>query len=163
MRVDGERGKEELLPPPKFTPRSYCSVAQEHLGLAVRLREQGEHFAAHFFAGVAVESILRALSVRDGEPFDGTHDIEHWASKANLLPNGPDEQVDRFRGKLVELNVRWRANQRYYTAKMLDTWLHHIRIDGRVRGDRVKLSSERMLELANDVVSLGVLRWNKKS
>jgi HEPN domain-containing protein len=148
---------------PKFTPRSYYNAAQEHLGVAIRLREQGEHFAAHFFAGIAVESILRSLSIREGESFDGTHDIEHWAKKANLLPMGSSEKQDEFRAKLVELNLRWRANQRYYTAKMLDTWLHYIGIDGRVRGDRIKPSSERMLELANDIVSLGVTRWNKKS
>ncbi len=148
---------------PKFTPRSYYNAAQEHLGLAVRLREQGEHFTAHFFAGIAVESILRSLSVREGEPFDGTHDIEHWAKKANLLPKGPDEKQDEFRAKLIELNLRWRAHQRYYTAKALDTWLHNIAIDGKVRGDRVKPSCERMLELASDVVGLGVIRWNKRS
>ena len=146
-----------------FTPRSYFNAAQEHLGLAVRLREQGEYFTAHYFAGIAVESILRALSVREGEPFDSSHSITYWAAKANLLPQGPDEKQDEFRAKMVELNLRWRANQRYYTPKMLDTWLHNIAIDGSVRGDRVKVSSERMLELANDVVSLGVTRWNKKS
>jgi hypothetical protein len=45
---------------------------------------------------------------------------------------------------------------------MLDTWLHHIAIDRRVRGDRVKPGSERILELANDVVSLGVIQWKKR-
>ena len=46
-----------------FTRRSYFNAAQEHLSMAVRLREQGEYITAHFFAGIAVEAILRTLSV----------------------------------------------------------------------------------------------------
>ena len=151
------------MPAPKFTPRSYFDAAQEHLSLSIRLYEQGEYFTAHFFAGIAVESILRSLSVAPGESFDGTHDIKFWAEKANLLPQRSSEQQDEFRAKVVELNLRWRAYQRYYTPKMLDTWLHHINIDGRVRGDRVKPSCGRMLELANDVIILGVIRWKSRS
>jgi HEPN domain-containing protein len=98
------------VPAPKFTRRSYSSAAQEHLGLAVRLREQGEYFAAHFFAGIAVESILRSLSGREGESWDSTHDLQHWATRANLLPDESNETQDEFRAKLVELNLRWRAN-----------------------------------------------------
>lgn len=146
--------------------------------MAVRLREHGEYFAAHYFAGIAVESILRSLSNKAGEPFDGTHDIQHWARKANLLTSGSIRQQDDLRSDLLEVNIRWRANQRYYTAKMLDTRLHKLNIYGplndKVSGDRtksngeqtlqlVKVSSERMLELANTIVSLGVQRWNKKS
>lgn len=100
--------------------------------------------------------------VGDGEPIDSSHSIEYWAGKANLLPNGPDEKQDELRAALTELNLRWRANQRNYTAKMLDSWLHHIEVDGRVRGGRVKVSGERMLEPADVVVSLGVQRCKKR-
>ena len=148
---------------PTFTPRNYFDAAQEQLGMSARLREQEEYFAAHFFAGSAVESILRSLSVRDGGSSDRTHSIEDWAKKANLLPKGSDEKQNEFRANVIEINLRWRAHQRYYTIKMLDTWLHSINIDSKVRGDRVKFSSERMLNMANVIVSLGVTRWNKKS
>jgi len=159
---------------PKFTSRSYYDAAREHLGLAARLREEGEHFAAHYFAGIAVESILRSLCVKDGGSADRTHDITHWAAKANLMFDSSINQQDNYRAQISELNLRWRANHRYCTAKMLDTWLHEIDLDGRVGGDRtknnsdqvlrrVKISSERMLELSNAIVSIGVQRWNKKS
>lgn len=107
--------------------------------------------------------MLRALSSGEEDQFDNSHSIEYWAKKANLLPTGPEEKQDNFRARLFDLNLRWRANQRYYNMKMLDTWLHNINLDGRVRGDRVKVSTERMLELANEIVGLGVNRWNKKS
>ena len=96
------------MPAPKFTPRNYFNAAQEHLGLAVRLREQGEYFTTHFFAGIAVEDILRALSVKEGETFDGTHDIQHWAKRAELLPKGSEDEQNEFRAKIVEVNLRWR-------------------------------------------------------
>ena len=149
------------MPAPKFSRRSYYNGAQEHLALALRLREGGEHFAAHYFAGVAVESILRALSTEDDQTFDGTHDIKQWAKKSGLLPNNPSNQSE-FVAKFHETNLRWRANQRYYTVKMLDTWLYHLNIDGSVKGDRVKVSTERMLELANDIVKRGVLKCKNR-
>lgn len=92
------------MPVPKFTPRSYYNAAKEHLSLAIRLREQGDHFISHFFAGIAVESILRSLSVKEGDQFDGTHDVEHWAKKSNLFPL--DSSQDRFRAKLIKINIR---------------------------------------------------------
>ena len=150
------------MPVPTFTPRNYFNASREHLGLALRLREQGEYFAAHYHAGVAIEEILRALSTREGDSFDGTHDIQHWARKANLLPEGPEKKKFEFSLKLTEVNLRWRANQRYYTSKMLDTWLEHINLDGRVRGDHVKVSSARMLDLAKQIIAAGETQWNKK-
>ena len=144
-----------------FTSRSYFNAAREHLGTASRHNEHAEYFSAHFFAGVAVESILRALSSKGGEPFDRSHNIEYWARKAQLLPNGAEEQQEVFRAGLSEINLRWRANQRYFTLKMLDSYLESTKLD-KIRGDHVKYSSNRMLDLANAVVSLGVSRWNNK-
>jgi len=123
------------VPLPKFSPRSYYSAAQEHLGMCRVLLSQRQYFVAHYFAAIAVEAILRAPSVVEGEPFDGTHHIEHWANKANLIPEGSDIKQDEFRGALDEVNTRWRANQRYYTAKMLDTYLSSTELD-KVRGLR---------------------------
>lgn len=146
----------------KFTPRSYFNAAQEHLGMAAHLLRQRQYFAAHYFAGIAVESILRALGVREGEPFNSSHSIEFWALKSGLMPGGSEEIQDVFRRALDEINTRWRANQRYMTAKMLDTYLHSIGLD-KIRGDRVKYSSQRLFNLADQVVSLGVIKWNKRS
>ena len=58
------------MPAPKFTSRNYYEAAQEQLATALRLQEFGEYWAAHYFAGSAVESILRALSVTDDDSFD---------------------------------------------------------------------------------------------
>ena len=153
------------MPAPKFTPRIYFNAAQEHLGFAGQMlrQSQPQYFVAHYFAGIAVEDILRALSVKEGESFDHSHSIEYWARKANLLPKDAAEQ-DEFRATLDEINTRWRANQRYMTTKMLETYLVSTQLD-KLRGDYVKYSSKRLFELATIVVALGVGKWqsNNKS
>ena len=147
------------MPDVRFTPRSYFNAAQERLGEAVQLHQSRQYFAAHYFAGIAAESILRAISVQPGDEFSGNHSIEYWADKAGLLPGDSEGKQTEFRAKLIELNLRWRANQRYMTTKMLDTYLHSVGLDGRIRGDRIKFSSTRVLELAAEIVGLGVIKW----
>ena len=151
---------------PKFRPRDYFNASLEHIGLArqLLLQSQPQYFVAHYFSAIAVEEILRALSVKEGEPFDHTHSVEHWAKKANLMPQGSEQKQDDFRAILDEINTRWRANQRYFTEKMLVTYLEATRLD-KIRGDRVKYSSKRLFDLATIVVALGVEKWqsNNKS
>jgi hypothetical protein len=122
------------VPVPKFTPRSYFNAAREHLGIArqMLLQAQPQYFIANYFAGLAVEDILRALTVKDGEPFDHSHSIEYWAKKAGLLPSKSGMLEDKSREALDEINTRWRANHRYYTYKMLDMYLESTQLD-RVR------------------------------
>lgn len=137
-------------------------AALERLALARQLESKAEHFAAHYFAGIAVECIRRALSVNPGEPFDGTHSLARWAEKANLLPRSGAEAKNELRAKINELDARWSATQRYHTENELKTHLHRTALYRRARGSagsQIKLSSGRMLEMANDVVSLAVTRW----
>lgn len=153
------------MPGVKFTRRSYYNAAIEHLGMAGRLLREKEYFAAHYFAGIAVEAILRAHGVNEEESFSSNHSIEYWALKAELAPVSSAETNDvndRFREALDEINMRWRANQRYMSAKMLDTYLHSTRLD-KIRGDRVKYSSNRLFEMADIVVARGVEKWNPKN
>ncbi len=158
--------KETNLPPPKFTPRNYFNAAQEYLGLARQalIQSQPQYLVAHFFAGLAVEEILRAMSIKEGDTFDGTHSIEHWAKKSKLLSSFVDEEAERVRAAIDEVDARWRANQRYYTMKMLDAHLESIKLN-KIRGDRVKYSSKRLFDAATLIVNLGVEKWllNNKS
>jgi hypothetical protein len=130
--------------------------------MAVQLREKTEYFASHYFSGVAIESILRALSDPKSGTFDSNHGIDYWAKKVNLQLKGSTVKQDESRAIFLELNLRWRANQRYYTAKMLDTWLYSVGLDSNLRGDRLKFSSNRMLELAEKIVFQGVTKWKKR-
>lgn len=52
---------------------------------------------------------MPSLSAEQGETFDGTHSIEHWARRASLIQGGNLEKQDELRVALDELNMRWRA------------------------------------------------------
>ena len=78
------------------------------------------------------------------------------------MPGGPESRQDAFRIGMDEINTRWRANQRYMTTKMLDTYLESTGLD-KIRGDRVKFSSKRLFDLANEIVGLGVSKWELNS
>ena len=145
-----------------FTSRSYFNASQEHLSMAAQMLLDGQYFAAHYFAGIAVESILRANSVTQAGTFSSNHSIEYWAEQSGILSRLTIEQEDRMRNVLDEINRRWRANQRYMTSKMLDTSLESLGLD-RIRGDRVKYSSKRLFDLATVIVTSGVEKWNSNN
>ena len=147
------------MPEVKFTRHSYYDVAQEHLRMTVKLIDAQQHVAAHYFAGVAVESILRAYGGQEGATFDSSHSLVYWLDKGQLLPNGISGQR-AFVALITEANLRWRANQRYMTYNMLDTHLYTTGLD-KIRGDRVKYSANRMLEIATAIVAQGVSKWKK--
>ncbi len=147
------------MPEVKFTRRSYYHAAQEHLDMAIALIDAQQYFAAHYFAGVAIEAILRAYGGREDETFDSSHSLDYWAGKGRLLPKGRDGQA-AFYAMYTEANLRWRANQRYMTPKMLSTHLYSTGLD-QIRGDRIKYSANRLLEIAAAIVALGVSRWKK--
>lgn len=158
-----EDQRTEQMPELKFTRQLYPSAAKEHLGRAIQLDLDSRYFESHYFAGVAVECVLRALGARDGDSFDSSHSIAYWAKKADLLPKGDGEKQDEFRARLNELDSRWRANHRYLPENKLVIWLNDRKLDRTVKGDRLKFNSKRMIDLANNVVSLGVIRWNQRT
>ena len=143
-----------------FTPQRYFQAAQTHLEMTRDLLKGQQHFAAHYFAGVAIECMLRAHGAPAGVTFDSSHSLEYWAEKSGFL--APEDRASGpiNRGLIVEANLRWRANQRYMTPKMLDTHLHSLRLDA-IRGDRVKYSANRMLEIAAFIIKSGEKAWKR--
>lgn len=143
-----------------FTPQRYFQAAQTHPKMTRDLLEAQQHFAAHYFAGVAIECMLRAHGVPAGVTFDSSHSLMYWAEKSNLLAPNDEANSLPSRGPIIEANYRWRANQRYMTPKMLDTHLHGLGLD-KIRGDRIKYSANRMLEIAARIIELGVKAWKR--
>ena len=148
------------MPDINFTPQRYYQAAQKHLRLTVDLMGENQYFAAHYFAGIAIECMLRASGTPAGGAFDSSHSLDYWAAKSSLLRTGSEAKREANRASLNEANQRWRANQRYMTPKMLDTHLYTLGLD-RVRGDLVKYSANRMLEIAAAVIETGVEQWKK--
>ena len=139
-----------------FTPPRYYQAAQNHLAMAKELQEAQQHFAAHYFAGVAIECMLRAHGAPAGGAFDSSHSLTYWGLKSELFSTGDEAN----RALIFEANLRWRANQRYMTPKMVDTHLHSLGLD-KIRGDWIKYSANRVLEIAAVVIETGVKEWKR--
>ncbi|MCX6359746.1 MAG: hypothetical protein NT029_08075 [Armatimonadetes bacterium] len=144
-----------------FSAKAYYSAAMEHLDLSVRLARTGEHLAAHYFAGVAAEAMLRAHALRVGQAFTSNHSIRFLAGQAGLVGDGNEDGADALQAVLLELEMRWRANHRYLSRSGLVLYLNSAGLDRRVRGDRIKFSATRMVEMAGVIVAEGVRRWKR--
>ncbi len=146
-----------------FSAKAYYTAANEHLGLSLRLVNSGEHLAAHYFAGVAAEAVLRAHVVRIGHAFTSNHSIWYLAGLAGLTSDGRRDGTDDLQAALIEIETRWRANHRYLPREGLLAYLNSTGLDWRVRGDRVKYSATRMVDMAGTVVAEGARKWSKSN
>ena len=147
----------------KFTAHSYRNSAQEHLGQARFLHhEAGQYYLAHFIAGLAIECILRAHGRLADDEFTSRHDLNQLAAKSDFFCLVRDARRSTYVALVVEVNLRWRSNHRYFTEGQLLSYLNGIQIDPRIRGDRLKYNSKRMYDLAEQIVGLGVMKWKSE-
>ena len=144
----------------EFTAHSYRDAAQEHLSEARFLHHEARrYYLAHYWAGVAVECILRAHGLLEDDAFTSRHDLNNLASRADFFGLIRDARQSDYVAKISEANLRWRSNHRYVTEGQLLTYLNGTRIDRRIKGDRLKYNSQRMYTLAEETVGLRVLKW----
>ena len=59
----------------KSTAETYFDASLEHLLLAQELHREGRYAPTHFFAGLAVECMLRACLLKETDAFESRHDI----------------------------------------------------------------------------------------
>lgn len=146
-----------------FTAHTYRDAAQEHLNQARFLHYDAKrYFLAHYMAGIAVECILRAYGVLGDDDFTGRHDLKNLALRASFITIARPEKQPDYAALLDEATLRWRSSHRYYTEKQLLSYLNNTGIDQRIRGDRLKHSSQRMYNLAEQIVGVGILKWNNE-
>lgn len=147
----------------EFTAHTYRDAAQEHLSEARILHHKARrYYLAHYWAGVAIECILRAHGLLEDDAFTSRHDLQNLASRADffdLIRNA--RQLD-YVAKVSEANLRWRSNHRYVTEGQLLAYLNNTEIDRRINGDKLKYNSQRMYTLAEEIVGLGVLKWKSR-
>ena len=143
----------------KFTAQSYRDAAQEHLGQARFLHSDARQYSlAHYIAGVAIECILRAHGLRADDEFTGRHDLIQLALRADFFDLGRGAKRLDYIAEVAEANLRWRSSHRYFTQRQLRSHLNGIGVDQRIRGDKLKYNSQRMYDLAEEIVRLGELK-----
>lgn len=146
-----------------FTAQSYREAALEHLSQAQFLHSDARRYSlTHYIAGVAIECMLRAHGLRADDEFTGRHDLIQLALRANFFDLGRGAKRPEYIAEVTEANLRWRSNHRYFTQGQLRSHLNDVGVDQRIRGDKLKYNSQRMYNLAEEIVRLGELKWNKK-
>ncbi len=139
---------------------TYREAAKEHALLARRLHDEWhEYAAAHYWAGLAVECMLRAYRLRHSPGFDSRHDVLGLVHEARFYASLTDELQQQASAAIGEVAMRWRNDHRYRSKRMLLRWLRDEALDRRVRGDRLKFSSRQVVDAALVVVQIGDRAW----
>ena len=99
----------------KSTAETYHEASLEHIEAARQFHEAGADSLSHYFAGLAVECLLRAY-LRSADKFDADHNLETLADKANFYELVPLAQRENYGAKFSEINQRWRSNHRYFAG-----------------------------------------------
>lgn len=144
-----------------FTAESYRTAALEHMERAQDFHAERRYFLAHYFAGVAVECLLRAYLLRISPEFDSRHDLYQLARESRFFDLVPSELQREYGRKFTMLNLRWRSNHRYATEEQWRKYLSGLKADFSMKGERAKNNSRTVLNIAYDIVSLGDNKWKR--
>ncbi len=147
----------------KFTAHSYRDAAKEHLSEARFLHYNAHRYPlAHYISGVAIECILRAHGKLQDDDFTGRHGLNQLATRADFFRLARGSKTADYVSKVTEANLRWSSSHRYITEAQLVSYLKGIELDQKIKGDQLKYSSQRMYDLAEQIVGLGVLKWKNE-
>ena len=126
----------------KSTADSYFSAATEHLATAYWLHQEGRFHLAHYFSGLSVECMLRALILKRSPQWDARHDLEALAREARYFDLIKPQHWLRHAEYFAGLNKRWRSNHRYFDEPHVWGHLNEIKADFNKRGDLKEIRSK---------------------
>lgn len=147
----------------KFTAEAYHDASLEHIASARILFEQRRYALVTYIAGVAVECIFRAYSLRFDKSFDSRHDLDAWYEAArfdSMVPFSRREEVAAAQGTIA---THWSNNLRYCSLKFLRAHFRLLQLDRGLRGNFEKELCRRTVEAAFVLVTLGDHQWNNSS
>lgn len=147
----------------KFTAEAYHEASLEHIDSARELLDQKRFALANYIAGVAVECIFRAYSLRLGGGFDCRHDLKLWYDAAkfdNIVPANRRELISLSEGIIC---THWSNSQRYCSIEFLRAYFKLAGLDRGMRGDFVKELTRQTVEAAFEIVTLGDRQWKSSS
>lgn len=145
------------------TAETYREAALEAVGLARELHAQLEAYgAAHYWAGVAVECMLRAYRLLVDPQFDSRHDLRSLVASARFYEVVPPLLEPEVTAAIQVVATRWSNDHRYRPARLIERWLRDAGLDREVGGDKLKESSRRIVAAAKRVVQIGEQEWRRR-
>ena len=143
----------------------YIEGAGERLHAAQLLYRQSRYVEAIYFAGVAVECVLRAYLFSPDKPFDARHDLDQMLQ--NLPPDALETLAGHKRREIAaaigDVWARWKNSYRYGCSRMLCAEMKRLELHRSKNGDALeKACAATVMNGAFDVVTRGVMQWSKK-
>jgi hypothetical protein len=146
----------------KFSSEYYLEASQERMNTARILYNACRHAAAVYFSGVAVESLLRAYLARKNKLFDSRHDLGNLLIASSVADFIPHPNQRKFSTALSNLWARWKNNYRYASQNQMRSEFKRLKLHVGIKGDFVKYNSMIAVDCAEEIITLGVRRWDYK-
>jgi hypothetical protein len=140
----------------------YLEASRSRIQTARILHNDSQYAAAIYFAGVAIESLLRAFVTRDDPEFDERHDLRELYKRSQIVDLiGPDHQ--RRAGEwLGDVWSRWKNNYRFASNDRLRAEFRNLKHNPGIKGDYLKKNSNIALDSALSLWTLGERKWHSK-
>lgn len=150
-----------------FNEIVYVAACQERIRIATQLLNQTvpDYVMATYLSGVAVECLFHAYRIRAGAQDDAKHDLFRQAELGNFFGGMKRRQKEAVGALLGEVVSCWQNNHRYRSADALKAFViaRRLHITGpnsaATRDDPVKHNAERIVDAANELVTIGITRW----
>ena len=138
---------------------TYRSAAAERMASAIELYEKRRFVEANYLAGLAVECVLRGYRVRMDPKFDARHDVDRLYKLARFGDIVPRHEVQQVGGAIGDVVALWSNDHRYLSeAALRKRWVKRGLFRG-IRGDFLKERTRQLLNSAQKIVNIGVVRW----
>lgn len=146
----------------KLSAEDYVDGAAERIAAAHAMYTNARFPEALYFAGVAVECVLRAFAYEETNEFDGRHDLARLAKAATLERFVGEQKRQEISVALGEVWARWKNNYRYAPDQRLRGEIKRLQLDRGIKGDTLKENARVALENATLIVNKGTFQWKKK-
>ena len=141
----------------------YREAAIERIVCAQELYSSGRLVEANYFAGVAVECILRAYRIRIDAEFDARHnigDLYRMGRFADIVPPANAVEINAALGDVIAL---WSNGDRYLPEYALKRdWKKRKLYRHRglwIKGDFFKELTRKLMNSSETIVNMGIIQW----
>lgn len=147
----------------KFNAEQYLDCSSERIKDAKCLHEDGQYVGAIYFAGVAVECLLRAYIRRKDPTLDERHDLKDMLKKSDLdgFITGADRKLTA--AWLMDVWTRWKNNYRYASPERLKSEYVKLNLHSGIKGDFMKENCRIAVDSALELITKGNRKWTSNT
>jgi hypothetical protein len=134
-------------------------AAKERIAASLEMYRQNRLVEANYFAGLAVECVLRGYRVLISAEFDARHDLSKLFDLARFVDIIPHAAIEKMTAAMGDVISLWSNDHRFLSEFSLRKKWTRSRLFRGIKGDFVKERTWQLINAAEQIVSLGVARW----